>query len=418
MQAEDPEEIFHRRDQPGMKSMRRKGVRSTVLSAPSATAALVLDLLAFAADESAHKNASWKAQVERGIEPGAMRHLGEAGLKPLLFAAARPYIERFPLPQREELLSAELTALVRHGSILQVAREVVALGQELQVPVTLLKGISISGQHYPSAHLRPMGDIDILVSTRHLAVLQSALLERGFVSDQGDWSEAAHAAPLCHPESDVWVEVHHALFPKGSALLTNALFGPELIAAQSLPFEFEGVPVRRLSNELQLAYIASYWIRDLSMQAVHPSFLIPLLDAVVLLENAAIDWKGMLGWMDNEVAAASLYIMLSYLARHGLAGSSTTVLPRLASRQQRVGKVELFLIHAMLDRWLLGGVSPALGWHASCLWEPLLSPRPLASKMVSLPWKVVFPEWNADRYSARRLLRIAKRSVNKVRGRP
>src|SRR5690606_23216813 len=117
-------------------------------------------------------------------------------------------------------------------------------------------------------------------------------------------------------------------------------------------------------------------------------------------------------------ALASLYVMLSWLARHGLAGSSAAILPRLASRQERVGNLELWLIHAMLDRWLLRGVPPALGGAVSRLWAPLMSHRPLPAKLVSIPWKISFPQGNADRYTARRLLRIAKRSVERLRVRP
>ena len=148
--------------------------------------------------------------------------------------------------------------------------------------------------------------------------------------------------PLFQPERRVWVEVHTGLFPDASPLRRNGLFSPSNLAAHSIASTYHGRPVFRLTDEMQVVYIASYWMRDLSMHGIHPSFVIPLLDAVHLLKASrqALDWDRCFAWLDNDMAIASLYIMLAYFCRSGLDESASPFLSRLAARQthrRRVG---------------------------------------------------------------------------------
>jgi len=113
---------------------------------------------------------------------------------------------------------------VRHGNMDDVATNVIDVCNGVDVEVTLLKGISIADQYYPSAHLRPMTDIDILVSQHEQQRVQLALLRRGYVPKTGDWPEDSHhAAPLLHPEKRVWAEVHSVLFPANASVVKNGI---------------------------------------------------------------------------------------------------------------------------------------------------------------------------------------------------
>ena len=115
--------------------------------------------------------------------------------------------------------------------------------------------------------------------------------------------------------------------------------------------------VSRLSAELQLVYIAYSWMRDLTLDGIHPSFLATLFDAVYLLKRVdkALNWTDLLAWLESDMATASLYAMLAYLNRHGLARTPDPILSCLASRQNIVGPLQLRLIHQTLDRFLLAG---------------------------------------------------------------
>jgi hypothetical protein len=326
-----------------------------------------------------------------------------------MYHATRACPERVPPAWRDALLSADLTAQVRFGNLCEVADEVVEACQRTGVRPTLLKGISISHQHYPIPHLRPMGDLDILVPESDLELVESALLRGGLVRmpDQVRTAGSHHGIPLCHPKRDVWVEIHSALFPKGSDLSSSALFSPAQIAAHSIVSTFLGRPVYRLTDELQLVYTASSWIRDLSSNQFHASLVLPLLDAVYLLKASgkSFDWDRLLAGLDgNELPAASLYIMLAYLSERGLAASVSPVLARIASRQRIVGEWERKIIDFLLDTYLVGGrpfTRFFTEWSALIVLNTLLERGPRLRKLFALPWNVVFPPSLPNRYSAR-----------------
>jgi len=112
--------------------------------------ALLLDLLAYAVSGP-------ESNREQGISPGRLgevtdreiQWVTDAGLAPLLYRAARPGLDHIPAVRRNALLSADLTAQVRYGNLVDTANEIIDACRTIQVPVTLLKGISISEQYYP-----------------------------------------------------------------------------------------------------------------------------------------------------------------------------------------------------------------------------------------------------------------------------
>ena len=189
---------------------------------------------------------------------------------PLLYRALQGRMDQVPAAWREALLSADLTARVRHGNLVGTANEIIDTCQDLRVDVTLLKGISISDQHYPAAHLRPMGDIDVLVPKHARESVESKLRRRGYRPKAGDEidDDSYHGVPLFHPERRVWVEVHTAPFPESTSLRSNrTFFSQPHMANQSLASTFHGRPAYRLTDELQLVYLASYWARGLLIRA-------------------------------------------------------------------------------------------------------------------------------------------------------
>jgi len=345
----------------------------------------------------------------RDAEDSQFLHTVDAGLTPLMYHAMRGCPERVPPAWRDALLSADLTAQVRFGNLCEVADEVVDACQRAGVRPTLLKGISISHQHYPIPHLRPMGDLDILVPESELELVESTLLRSGLVRlpDQVRPAGSHHGIPLCHPKRHVWVEIHSALFPKGSDLSSSALFSSAQIAAHSIASTFLGRPVYRLTDELQLVYIASSWIRDLSSNQIHASLVLPLLDAVYLLKASgkSFDWDRLLAGLDgNELPAACLYIMLAYLSERGLVASASPVLARIASRQRIVGAWERKVIDFLLDTYLVGGRPFArffTEWSALIVLNTLLERGSRLRKLFALPWNIIFPPSLPKRYSVR-----------------
>ena len=100
-----------------------------------------------------------------------------------------------------------------------------------------------------------------------------------------------------------------------------------------------------------------------------------LFDAIYLLKlsRSTLDWDRLLGWLNNEMAMASLYVTLTYLARRGLSRLPPSVISRLATGQRLVGAMQVRAIHGMLDHYLIG----------------------------CRPWNLVFPPPVPGRYSLR-----------------
>lgn len=279
------------------------------------------------------------------------------GIGPLVQRAADQGAVALPPAWRDAVLAADLAALVRQAMLTDAALEVIDTCARLQVPVTLLKGISVAGQFYAEEHLRPMTDIDVLVPPAGFVAVQGALVEQGYAELPLPEGEVFHhGPPLHHPRTGATLEVHTGLFAPRSPFSQGTLFGARRAAAEIVPSAYRGRSVGRLSSELQLPYIAASWFNDLTNCGLHPTFLPSLLDAVQLLaaNGPSLRWDGILGWLDNEFARAALRVLLGYVPRFGVAPA-----PPFVSRELRadslVGPLELPLIHAALDHCLVGG---------------------------------------------------------------
>jgi Uncharacterised nucleotidyltransferase len=389
----------------------------SLLTARSQERGLLFDLLAYAATDPASGSVQGiPARRLEEVDHRQMQWVSDAGLAPLLYRASREGIDQVRAARREMLLGADLAAIAWSGNLIDATREIVEACEARGVRVTLLKGISISDQYYPDAHLRPMGDIDVLVSPPAVTTVESTILQLGYRRKPHHQHRegAHHGAPLLHPERRVWVEVHNALFSEDASLRSGRVFSPLHVAAHSVSATFHGSVVNRLADELQLVYIASSWVRDLSRYGIHASFVPPLLDAIYLLNatDHTLDWDELLGWLDNPMAVASLYVMLSYLSRNSLYQVDPPILSRLASSQDVIGPSVLRVLHRMLDKYLVGGRAfsrfPS-DWHVSIVLSTLLAPGSSGRKLASVPWNILFPPSVAERYSVRyQFGRIAK----------
>lgn len=252
---------------------------------------------------------------------------------------------------------ADLTARVIVGAQLDALEEILQACEDHAPPLTLLKGIAICDQYYPEPHLRLMGDLDILTDHASVPAVESRLLRLGYVhrSDTPPefYETHHHMTPLFHPGRRVWVEVHRGLVPSNGPIGSDGVFSLENVNAELRPSAFRGRRVNRLSNDLQAVYLASHWA---------PGFgrvggMVGMIDVSRLLASAPVlRWDRILAWLDGSPGAATcLYLLLSYLSRHRLADISPEVLRALSSRQQALGAVNLKILHAVIDRYLVDG---------------------------------------------------------------
>jgi hypothetical protein len=272
-------------------------------------------------------------------------------------------------------------------------------------PITLLKGISIADQYYPLPHLRPMSDLDLLVEEAAIPIVEAILAKLGYRQQSHiPWEfydTHHHRMPFVHPRRCVWVEVHRGLFPPHTQLGMARVFGLEHLTRQLRPSTFRGRPVTRLSDALQIAYTAAHWAS--AFKGV--GGVVAMADLLYLLRHTpeVIDWEAVFDWLEASVAAAHLYLLLTYLARYQLIDVPPERLRELSARQRSLNPVNLALMHQLIDRYIVAG--PPTGrvcsdFHLDILWQTLLLPASPVANLLRAPWNLLMASRLGHVYAA------------------
>ena len=318
------------------------------------------------------------------------------GLGPLLFEAVRHDPQARHSVHWPLLQSVALTERVFAADRAEALSALVdACAPRLRTPLTLLKGISISEQHYPAAYLRPMRDLDVLVVPQDIPVVEAVLTGLGYEPDGAQpptyYRRHHHIKPFYHRRLDLWVEVHHSLFPLRRRTGQDPLFARAHVAAQLRQGTLHGRAVSRLSEELQLVYTAVHWTEHCEPDGG----VLALLDIIYLVKNSArtLAWEQILSWLERSAAAPAVYLVLSYLASRQLIALSSLVLERLALLQHTLGRAGLAALHRLIDRYFVDGRPFGRLWTARNLeivWRTLLSAKPYWRNTLQTPWNLLF----------------------------
>ena len=249
-----------------------------------------------------------------------------------------------------------------------------------------------------------MGDIDLLAPKGRQRELETVLQDLGY-RQQSEYpaefyEKMHHSMPFYHPQRRIWVEVHTRLFPPASHVGRDRIFSDTHVRSQAVACVFRGSAALQLSDTLQIAYICAHWAKNFNQQRG----LIPLLDLLQLLKNGedVIDWDSLLGWLHASRSAAHVHVMLAYLARHHLITLPPATGARLASIQTGLNRWSVSILHRLMDRYLMHGRHFGRGDSAhniSIIWKSLLSPGSAWGNLASVPWNLVFPPGNSQRYS-------------------
>jgi hypothetical protein len=285
---------------------------------------------------------------------------------------------------------------------------------EGRVPsVTLLKGISIAEQYYPTPSLRPMTDLDILVEETAIPWVESRLYTLGYRPQshlpRDFYATHHHRMPFFHPRRGIWVEIHRGLFPPSTKLATTRVFSHQHLTSQLRPSAFQGRPVTRLSDALQIVYIAAHW----AFEFKSIGGMVAMFDLIYLLKSTkeAIDWEAMFDWLEGSVAATHLYLMLTYLARYGLIDIPPQRLHDLSLRQRSFGTVNLRIMHKLVDRYII--TRPPCGrlcsaFHLDILWRTLLAPGSPLSNLLRVPWNLLLASQLNPHHKFRRCREVSQ----------
>lgn len=172
---------------------------------------------------------------------------------------------------------------------------------------------------------------------------------------------------------------------------------------------FCGLPVRRLSNELQVAYLAAHWAGSLDVVGGGGGLVI-MMDLPALV--ADVDWKQVVALLSSPAPASATLLILSYLQTRGLLDLEPWVLPAIGQRQRAFGRPNLAFLRTLIDRQLVEGRPYGrfllTSRNFDIVWMGLLNPRPAHVNVLSLPWSLLPLRW---RQAATPFIRPLARAV-------
>jgi Uncharacterised nucleotidyltransferase len=314
--------------------------------------------------------------------------------------------------------SADLTSRLLTADMLEAVAGILQVTSQAGRMV-MLKGCSTCVRYYQEPHLRPMGDIDLLVVSGDFSRIESLVRSLGFVDTTAtpprSWYEQHHhSIPLWHPERRLWIELHTRLYPPSSPLARDDRFEPDAIAPFISAHELDGQPAAVFSHELQLVYTATRWA---GMPSVERGAF-PVLDAALLIgvRGATLDWRQVCALVEGTWATTALRLMLTYLDRWRLAAVPGPVLRHLAAEDRFTNPVLIRLLHMMITTFImegrpLGTIVTTRNWRTT--WSGLVGPRSHWGKPIRVAMDLAFPVSEQDRFGVATVVRRIRTAMGK-----
>jgi hypothetical protein len=301
------------------------------------------------------------------------------------------------------LRGADLMARLYSARLTDAALDIAAFGQAQGQSVTMLKGMSTSVTLYPAAHLRPMGDIDILVQSEALPMFEQMLKRCGYQERSRlppeFYRSHHHAMPLFHPEKQVWIELHTALVRPTSPSARDYVFSQENIFSNLVTRPHAGFQLSHLRPELALVHLCTHLVEDTKWDRA----VFAILDLALLLRHHAadIDWERVNSWLRGTSAIGYVAPLLSYLLSSGFANDSRTDKGFPVQRGALTDRAVEMLIHKIIDRYIVEG--ERFGAFRSepnitNIWTTLFRQNSSRQKLTLLPWNLMFPPGHPDRF--------------------
>jgi len=350
-----------------------------------------------------------------------MKHAMDVGLGPLLFRVSR---HGEPGAWKDILYAQNLAARVESEIRLDALDEILsACTPAISETIVLLKGISLCLRVYPEAHLRMMGDIDLLVPATMVRHVESVLRQLGYVqrSEQVPefYASHHHSMPFVHPRHETVIEVHTGLFPPDVPLSGSRNFQRDSVISKTESMQFRGHTVRHLDTETELAYLAAHWINE---RECFGFAIIPILDLAMLIHQHGekLDWEHFIASLRYSPEASYVRVALGFVhdrAGIRLPGDFRKQLDRLTAKP---GRMVDPVLHRMIQRYAVHGHALGSFWTrevASIVWKTLLMPRSSWMNYCSLSWNILFPPAAPHRYEPSFLVERMRSALRRQRHR-
>lgn len=317
-----------------------------------------------------------------------------------------------PLPA---LLSSDLTANIITNSQIKALDEIIHKIAPKITELVLLKGIAICQNYYPKPHFRIMGDIDLLVSKNDQPQLERQLTTLGYHqksnNDHDFYINHHHSMPFYNPKNGVWIEVHTHLLSKSSLAKHDDLFDLMNIKNNCVQMNKTKYPENILcfNPEFHFIYACVHWAEDFHIS----KGAVQLFDMVLLIKNHnnGLNWEKIIAWVNNTASASYIYLLLSYLNKRNILNIPRSHFKSLNLKHSNMAYINRSLMHYAIDSCLpeKRNHNPFINENTLIvIWSTLLQPSTSSKNLLALPWNVLFPPGNAQRYT----LGVLKKRLN------
>ncbi|VAW59543.1 hypothetical protein MNBD_GAMMA11-2922 [hydrothermal vent metagenome] len=334
-----------------------------------------------------------------------------SGLAPLIKFYSAGFSTRQHSKYETLLNAAELTAKIITHVQIRALDDLLRTGVPLAGEIILLKGISICQNYYPQPQMRIMGDIDLLVSDKDAEQIKNILLDKGYqqISEHSDtfYQSHHHIMPFYNENNNVWFEVHTHLFSGSNPVLDDALFDIENIFKNTVSTGMDKYTdtVKQLCPEFQLIYSCSHWAEELKLNKA----CLQIIDMIFLIQNngKGIDWNKTFEWINGTASASHLYLILSYFDKYKLVNLPDNYSRLFKLKHHNMGRLNRYILHKIIHQYISGARSTGSILTVSNLeivWGTLLGPYASIINIVRLPWNILFPPEETNRYGLSRIL--------------
>jgi len=332
------------------------------------------------------------------LPPPCLSWAVESGLGPLVARTCRDDPAAPDSPGWAEVRGSDLACRVLMEDQAEATVELIEACRPQVGLLTLLKGIWLSHTLYPEPHLRPMRDVDVMVEPDAVEEVERILVHLGYGPVEGRdpaaFRDHHHAVPYRHPATGVYVEVHRGLMRRGGPYGADRSFDREHVRGRLREGRFRGFPVRHLTDDLQVVYLAAHWAAG-GNSTRGPGGQLVLVDLMGLA--ASVDWYQTIGELPGTAVASAVLLLLTYLETRGLLVLPPDVRRSLWRTQRSFGSANLAFLHRLMDRHL-GEGRPYGRWvnsryNAEIVWTTLLRPRPALVNLLALPASLWVAHW-------------------------
>jgi hypothetical protein len=214
------------------------------------------------------------------------------GLAPLVYHHLGAFGDLCPTEAKRSLRLLYLRHLHRNTILIQTLTETLGALTDAGINVLVLKGAALCQTIYADHGLRPMRDIDLLVSKDQGTPAQKALIALGFTESSAPRPLDHFHLPSLHKTVDgvaVCIELHTDLFPRCPPYYRHADF--DELAHRSFNLQVGGQACTCLNHTDMLWHLFEH---GLHMPLTYEPFkLIAVADIITLVESkhAEIDWQ-------------------------------------------------------------------------------------------------------------------------------